>query len=88
MLPFSNAMSKRTLHHTGSTFLRSRLSSWDLSSTSGTQPVCTFSTLRYSSDDIAFAAEQQGTVNIRTPAYVTRRGEAVAEVSEEQKQDV
>jgi len=32
--------------------------------------------------------EQQGTLNIRTPAYVTRRGEAVAEVSEERKQDV
>jgi hypothetical protein len=88
MLPFSNAMSKRTLHHTGSTFLRSRLSSWDLSSTSGTQRVCTLATPPYSSDDIAFAAEQQGKIDVRTPAYVTRRGEAVAEVSEEQKQDV
>jgi hypothetical protein len=44
--------------------------------------------LPFYSDDIAFVAEQQGTLNIRTPAYVTRRGEAVAEVSEERKQDV
>lgn len=32
--------------------------------------------------------EEQGTVNIRTPNYVKRRGEAVAEVSEQQKGDV
>jgi hypothetical protein len=81
-------MLKRTSHHTGSTFLRSQLLSWDFSCTSGTQHVCTFATLPFYSDDIAFVAEQQGTLNIRTPAYVTRRGEAVAEVSEERKQDV
>ena len=81
-------MSKRTLHHTGSTFLRSRLSSWDFLSTFGTQRVCTFESLPYSSDDLAFAAEEQGKVDIRTPLYVTRRGAAVAELSEEQKQDV
>jgi hypothetical protein len=35
----------------------------------------------------AFAAEQQGTIDIRVPSYVTRHGEAVAEASEERKQD-
>jgi len=38
-----------------------------------------------------FVAEEQGTVNIQVPPYVTRRGETVPEInesSEEEKQDV
>jgi len=35
-----------------------------------------------------FVAEEQGTVNIQVPSYVTRRGEREPEISEAEKQGV
>jgi hypothetical protein len=35
-----------------------------------------------------FVAEEQGTVDIQVPPYVTRRGEAESEISETEKQGV
>jgi hypothetical protein len=34
-----------------------------------------------------FVAEEQGTVNIQFPSYVTRRGETEPEMNEAEKQD-
>ena len=35
-----------------------------------------------------FVAEEQGTVNIQVPSYVTQRGETEPEISEVEKQGI
>ena len=81
----SNTVSISTSDHTGSTFLHSQLSSWALSSTSGTPRVC-LSCDAFFFFLMIFAAEEQGPLNIQTPAYVTQRGEKMEEVNDAEKQ--
>jgi len=81
---FSNTISISTSDHTGSTSLHSQLLSWALSSTSGTPRVC-LSCDAFLLFLMIFVAEEQGPLNIQTPAYVTQRGENM-EVNDAEKQ--